>query len=188
MLLRLQEVFGVLTCRHWFVNVPKGGLDPQIAAYIVDAGLEGLLRVPNIDHDHALITKLVKRWRPEMHSFHLPHGEMTITLQDMEVIMGVPIDGLLVVGFTRMDDWGDLYAEFLGHRSPNRQVGAGKNIAVMEGPKVKAKWLKEQFSNPLSADATKVLMQPYARFYILGMLGGMLFMDKFGEQLSIMYL
>ena len=84
--------------------MPKGGLDPQIAAYIVDAGLEGLLRVPNIDPDHALITTLVKRWRSEMHSFHLPHGEMTITLQDMEVIMGVPIDGLLVVGFTRMDD------------------------------------------------------------------------------------
>ena len=58
----------------------------------------------------------------------------------------------------------------------------------MEGPKVKAKWLKEQFSNPLSVDATEVLIQPYARFYILGMLGGMLFMDKFGEQLSIMYL
>ena len=84
--------------------MPKGGLDPQIAAYIVDVGLEGLLRVPNIDHDLALITTLVKRWRPEMHSFHLPHGEMTITLQDMEVIMGVPVDGLLVVGFTRMDD------------------------------------------------------------------------------------
>ena len=31
-------------------------------------------------------------------------------------------------------------------------------------------------------------MQPYAWFYILGMLGGMLFMDKFGEQISIMYL
>ena len=51
MLLRLQEVSGVLTCRHRFISVPKGGLDSWIAAYIVDAELEGLLRVPNIDLD-----------------------------------------------------------------------------------------------------------------------------------------
>ena len=123
-----------------------------------------------------------------MHSFHLPHGEMTITLQDMEVIMGVPVDGLPVVGFTRMDDWGDLCAELPGHRLPNRQVGAGKNIAVMEGSRVKAKWLEEWFSNPLPTNATEVLVQQYVRFYILGMLGGMLFMDKSSEQVSIMYL
>ena len=59
-----------------------------------------------MDLDHALITALVERWRSEMHSFHLPHGEMTIMLQDMEVIMGVPVDGLLVVGYTYMDNWG----------------------------------------------------------------------------------
>ena len=79
-LICLQEVLGVLTCRHQFISVLEGGLDPRIAAYIVDARLEGLLQVPNIDLDHALITALVERWRPETHSFHLPHSEMTITL------------------------------------------------------------------------------------------------------------
>ena len=74
-----------------------------------------------------------------MHSFHLPHGEMTITLQDMEVIMGVPVDGLPVVGFTRMDDWGNLCSDLLGNRMPNRDLGRHKNIAMMEGLKVKAK-------------------------------------------------
>ncbi|KAK9992878.1 hypothetical protein SO802_022581 [Lithocarpus litseifolius] len=108
-----------------------------------DAGLDGLLRVPNIDVGHVLITALVERWRPEMHSFHLPHGEMTITLQDMEVIIGVPVVGLPVVGFTRMDKWGDLCAELLGHRPPNREIGA---------------------------DATEMFMQQYARFYMLEML------------------
>ena len=102
--------------------------------------------------------------------------------------MGVPVDGLSVVGYTHMDDWGDFCADLLGHRPPNREVGANKNTAVMEGPRVKAKWLEEQFSNPLSADATKVLVQQYARFYILGMLGGILFMDMFGKRISIMYL
>ena len=185
MLLRLQEVPSVLTYRHRFISVPEGGLDPRIVAYIVDAGLEELLWVPNIDLDHALITALVESWRPETQSFHLPHGEMTITLQEMEVIMGVPVDGLLVVGFTHMQDWGDLCTELLGHRLPDKQVSASKNIVVMEGPRVKAKWLEEWFSNPLPTNATEVLVQQYARFYILGMLGGMLFMDKSGERLSI---
>ena len=87
-----------------------------------------------------------------------------------------------------MDDWGDLYAKLLGHRPPNREVGASKNTAVMEGPRVKSKWLKERFSKSLPADATEVLVQQYARFYILGMLGGMLFMDKSSKWLLIMYL
>ena len=76
----------------------------------------------------------------------------------------------------------------LGYRPPNREGDANKNTAVMEGPRVKAKWLEERFSNPFPADANKVLMQQYAWFYLLGMLGGMLFMDKSGERVSIMYL
>ena len=83
---------GVLTCHHREKGLLEGGLDGldlQIAAYITDVGLDGLLRVPHMDLDHTLITALVERWRPKTHSFHLPHGEMTITLQDMEVIMGV---------------------------------------------------------------------------------------------------
>ena len=53
---------------------------------------------------------------------------------------------------------------------------------------VKAKWLDERFSDPLPADTNEVFLQQYAQFYILGMLGGMLFMDKSSERLSIMYL
>nr|POE58046.1 serine/threonine-protein phosphatase 7 long form like [Quercus suber] len=74
---------------------------------------------------------LVERWQSEMQSFHLPHGEMTITLQDREVIMGIPVDGLMVVGFTSMGDWGDLWVDLLGHRPPGRDVDASENIAVL---------------------------------------------------------
>ena len=69
-LLYLQGVPGLLTCRHRDKDFLQGGLDgldPRIAAYITDAGLDGLLRVPHMDLDHALITTLVERWRPETH-------------------------------------------------------------------------------------------------------------------------
>ena len=189
-LLCLQEVPGVLTCRHQEKGLLEDGavLDPRIVAYITNAGLDGLLWVPHMDLDHALITALVERWWPETHSFHLPHGEMTITLQDMEVIMGVPVDGLPVMGYTKMIDWSDLCYDMLGHRPPRKEVGSNKNTGVIEGPRVKAKWLEDRFSNPLSADATEELVQQYARFYTLGMLGGTLFMDKSSERVSVMYL
>ena len=142
-----------------------------------------------MDLDHTLITALVERWRPETHSFHLPHGEKTITLQDMEVIIGVPVDGLPVMGYASpRTNWRELYGDLLGHRPPDRELSGNKNTAMMEGPRVKAKWLKDRFSNPLPVDAPKELVQKYARFYILEMLGGTLFMDKSGDQISIMYL
>ncbi|XP_030927740.1 serine/threonine-protein phosphatase 7 long form homolog [Quercus lobata] len=187
-----KEVPGVLTCRHRDKGLLEGrvdGLDPRIVAYITDAGLDGLLRVPNMDIDHALITALVERWRPETHSFHLPHGEMTITLQDMEVIMGVPIDGLpLVECIPSTGSWRDVCLRLLGYIPPDRELGRKKNTGVLEGASIKAKWLEDRFSNPLSVDAPEALVQKYARFYIVELLSGTLFMDKSGERISIRYL
>ena len=68
--------------------------------YIDAAGLTGLFKVPDMEVDHALIMALVKRWRLETHTFHLPHGEMGITLQDIEVMLGIPVDVLAVTGRT----------------------------------------------------------------------------------------
>ncbi|KAH1040051.1 hypothetical protein J1N35_041794, partial [Gossypium stocksii] len=39
-----------------------------------------------------------ERWRPETHTFHLPCGECTITLEDVALQLGLPIDGNMVTG------------------------------------------------------------------------------------------
>ncbi|KAH0761409.1 hypothetical protein KY290_017482 [Solanum tuberosum] len=49
-----------------------------------------------MQYDHALVTTMVERWRPETHCFHLPFGEVTITLQDVLVLFGLRIDSDIV--------------------------------------------------------------------------------------------
>ena len=92
-------------------------VDDRVLAIVRLLGLEGLHLVPSIQLDHALITAFVEQWRLETHTFHLPHGEMTITLQDVEVIMGLPIEGEAMVGPSKRT-WTDVCAEMFGIQIP----------------------------------------------------------------------
>jgi hypothetical protein len=47
--------------------------------------------------DEALLIGLVDRWRPETHTFHLPFGEMTVTLKDVAMLTGLSIRSRPVV-------------------------------------------------------------------------------------------
>ena len=78
--------------RRWIV------VDDCVVDIVKRNGLEGLYRTPCREIDHNLITAFVERWRPETHTFHLPYGETMITLQDVEVLLGIPIDDEAIVG------------------------------------------------------------------------------------------
>ncbi|KAL0435627.1 UNVERIFIED_CONTAM: Serine/threonine-protein phosphatase 7 long form [Sesamum radiatum] len=60
-------------------------------------GFYGVYRCGRLVYDCHLITALMERWRPETHTFHL-RGEATITLEDVQIIWALPIDGLPVTG------------------------------------------------------------------------------------------
>ena len=81
-------------------------MDDCIVDIVKRVGLEGLYRTPGREIDHNLITAFVERWRPKTHTFHLPHGETTITLQNVEVLFGISIDGEAIVGTTYLT-WKD---------------------------------------------------------------------------------
>jgi hypothetical protein len=68
-----------------------------------------------IQLDRSLLTALVDRWRPETHTFHLPCGEMTPTLQDVSFLLGLPIHGDAVGPRVVLRTWRtDLDARFAG--------------------------------------------------------------------------
>nr|XP_034598351.1 protein MAIN-LIKE 1-like [Setaria viridis] len=62
----------------------------------------------------AVITVLVDRWRPETHSFHLPFGEMTVTLQDCQKMLGLSIRVNAVTRPCVSEVWRARVATFLG--------------------------------------------------------------------------
>lgn len=69
----------------------------RVVPYVISVGLYYVSRLGSIAIDHSSVVALVERWREETHTFHLPVDKATITLQDVAVQLGLPIDGRAVV-------------------------------------------------------------------------------------------
>jgi len=78
-------------------------LDQRVKQLIDHSSFGQLIKFKNIDFNHVLLTTLVEMWRLETHTFHFPLGETTITLEDVEHILGLPVDGEVVTGITTGD-------------------------------------------------------------------------------------
>jgi hypothetical protein len=64
--------------------------------------------------DSTALTTLVDWWRPETHTFHLPCGESTVTLQDVSMILGLPINGAPVSRMVSPAGWRDSIVAAIG--------------------------------------------------------------------------
>nr|XP_023871644.1 serine/threonine-protein phosphatase 7 long form homolog [Quercus suber] len=152
---------GTFTCRSRsseFSN-REPMVDDQVINIIKALGLEGLLWIPSREIDHGLITALVERWRPETHTFHMPHGEVNITLQDVEVLLGLLVDGEAIIGSTRK-----IWTE---------------RILISR--------LLEQVVGPLPANTEEDDLHKYTRCYILALLGDTIFGGKSGDRVHLMW-
>ena len=127
-------------------------VDDCIVDIVKRVGLKGLYRTPCREIDHNLITAFVERWRPETHTFHLPHDETTITLQDVEVLLGIPIDGEAIVGTIDLK-WADECQSMLG-------IATDKT--VLKGQRIQIKKLLEKIDQGLPDDAAEVVVHQYA--------------------------
>ena len=156
--------------------------DNRVIDIIKLVGLEGLFRASSKEIDHGLILTLVERWRPETYTFHLPHGEMSITLQDVEVISGLPIDGEVLVRLIGKGDWSLLCEELLGF---GVSVNDKKTLVKQ---RILISRLVEPIAEPLPHDATEIQIHQYAQCYILALLGDKIFMDKSRDKVHLMFL
>ncbi|XP_057720142.1 protein MAIN-LIKE 2-like [Arachis stenosperma] len=72
----------------------------MVENYLRATGFYYVSRIGVIRRFHPMLAALVERWRPETHTFVLPIGEVTVTLEDVAHIFGLPIDGKPVSGWT----------------------------------------------------------------------------------------
>lgn len=149
----------------------------QLIPLLMDAGFYGAACIGSCRVDHALVSALVERWRPETHTFHMPVGEVTITLQDVALLMGLPVDGEPVVGITIMD-WASVCQKLLGRRPGDNDL---------KGQRLSLVWLKRNFE-VIPKNATSEQLAFHARAYILMLIGGMLFGDTSSSMVHLMYL
>jgi hypothetical protein len=119
----------------------------------------------------AALTAMIDRWRPETHSFHLSCGEMTITLQDTSMILGVSIRGNRVTSDVQSAGWVGHVAQFFGRPLPD--VEAGKKRRTSGVP---LRWIREQFGE-CPPDADEATVDYYWRAWVLHMFGTVLFPD-----------
>ncbi|KAI8563148.1 hypothetical protein RHMOL_Rhmol03G0090100 [Rhododendron molle] len=108
---------------------------------------------------------------PETHTFHLRPGESTITLQDVEVLLGIPVKGKPVTGNTNLKPY-DLCKRLLGEQ-PTEE-------SDINGMKVKASWLSDRFSGQVEEGADPKVVARQARDYLLLLMGEPIFADHSG--------
>jgi hypothetical protein len=60
------------------------------------SGLRPLLLTGYDNISHGLVCAMAERWHQETSSFHLPVGEMTITLDDVACLLRIPVAGWLI--------------------------------------------------------------------------------------------
>lgn len=159
--------------------------DPRYTPLLERAGLAvvaNMCRRGVPPFNPAALTALVDRWRPETHTFHLPCGEMTITLQDVAMILGVRIRGMPVTGDTDSTGWEDRVAHFFGRALPELEPGRTRRTSG-----VPLNWLRAEFHEcPQNADEQTVTY--YCRAYVIHMFGTVLFPDGTGDTASWMYI
>ncbi|MBA0873307.1 hypothetical protein Goshw_000641, partial [Gossypium schwendimanii] len=64
--------------------------------------------------DSKLISTLIERWKPKTYIFHIPYGECTITFVDVQLQLGLLVDGSTLTGSAQFVDWGAIYYDLLG--------------------------------------------------------------------------
>ncbi|CAN0899532.1 Serine/threonine-protein phosphatase 7 long form homolog [Linum grandiflorum] len=122
----------------------------------------------------------MERWRPEINTFHMYHGEMAIMLEDVSFITGLPVDGAAVFEkYPDKDyDWGPTIFRIFGETS-------SEDDHVKDG-RLKLTWLRRTFKDPSKISSSDELqLKQYARAYALACIGSFLMADRSGSGATI---
>ncbi|KAG5565581.1 hypothetical protein RHGRI_001482 [Rhododendron griersonianum] len=127
---------------------------------VIASGVLPLAQIAYKYCNKVLMSAFVERWHPETNSFHFGFGEMTITLEDVLYLVGLPVEGLAV--HAEVHSWEDCVA--LVHRCLGVTVAEASDVVSCGG--VELHWLKNTFMN-VKVDATDERVDYCARAFLL---------------------
>lgn len=157
------------------------GQDPQYHLFfnfVRASRLSPLLNTGHSTVDHELLSAFVERWHPETSSFHLPFGEMTVTLDDVSCLLQLPIRGTLFRApplSVTADQAVQLAVELFGVTHQEARLGCGRT----SGPYYRYDWLEELVARGNQPGGN---IEGAVRAYLLLLLSYSIFTCKTGDR------
>ncbi|KAK9088768.1 hypothetical protein Scep_027850 [Stephania cephalantha] len=153
------------------------------------SGLNALIDCSYRKANKELISAFVERWQPETNTFHLPFGEMSISLEDVSFLLKIPVTGKVVEvdKFARYteesrSDAIKMVSNLLGVSAEE----AEEEVNITKGLTVRKHWLKSRWCPKAgSIPRNYPPVECTARAYLLYLLSCTLFADKSGSRVSI---
>ncbi|XP_057444734.1 protein MAIN-LIKE 1-like [Lotus japonicus] len=131
--------------------------------------------------DLSIVTAFVERWMPETSSFHMPWGEMTITLDDVSALLHIPVVGsFFSLGKPTKEEAAPVVVDLLGVTIEEVQ----DEFRRCRGPSLHYAWLLALVKNRVK----ELKWTEAARAYLLRLVGMTLFCDKSNTSVSVAYL
>lgn len=152
------------------------------------SGLAPLIGCSYKQGNKELISAFVERWQPETNTFHLPFGEMSISLEDVSILLKIPVTGKVVLAdnFSRYTEESRVEAiQLVSKLLGTTLEEAEEEVNISKGLTVRMSWLKGRWS-PKEVPTTGYPAVEYtARAYLMYLLACTLFADKSGARVSI---
>ncbi|KAI3854499.1 hypothetical protein MKX03_033406 [Papaver bracteatum] len=143
----------------------------EVQEYVKKSGLYSLIEYGHDKIDRALINAFRERWYPETNTYHLPFGEMTVTIEDVERITRLDAKGEVVEGVFGAKTMTWDYTYDLIKRTPGKtkkeleiEKAFGGTAKKLER-KLKLSWLRKTFTS--KNNDSKNRKEQCARAYLL---------------------
>ncbi|KAH1197919.1 Protein MAIN-LIKE 1 [Glycine max] len=154
---------------------------PAIEGLVAGTGLSPLIACSVDTSDQGLLSVFVERWHRETSSFHLPVGELTITLDDVSSLLHLPVIGdLHAFEPLHVDDVVQMLVDLLMVSLESARA----ETAQCHGPYVRLQWVRDVYERRCQAGHWTAA----ARAYLLHLLGCTLFANKSVINVHVVYL
>ncbi|MBA0728886.1 hypothetical protein Golax_023200 [Gossypium laxum] len=167
------SVFSKIDLRSGYYQLKVKDTDIPKITFRTRYGYYEFLVMPlRLTNTPLLIIALVERWRLETHTFHLPCGECTITLNDVILQLGL----LVVKGPVVSADWSATCEQLLGN-VPNKFSCSW----------IKMRWLEDNFEH-IKTSVSDIEKEQFTQGFILRLIRGPLILDKSRNLVHLMWL